>query len=207
LYDNPVTIESATDGRLQRGERSRAAVLRAASDLAIVDGIDGLSIAAVAERTGMSKAGVAGLFGTKLQLQLQTVQAAREIFIHEVVDPALEVRGGVERIRTVCEASLDYSRRRVFEGGCFFSATAAELGSRPGPVRDAVFDQLAQWHAFLRRTVQRAVDQGELDADGDTLAFELDAILEAANRRSLLYGSDGPYAQARTAISRLLGNA
>lgn len=200
-----MTTASAIDGRVLRGERSRAAVLRAASDLATVDGIDGLSIAAVAERTGMSKAGVAGLFGTKLQLQLATVQAAREIFIHEVVDPALEVRGGIDRVRVLCEASLDYSERRVFEGGCFFSATAAELGSRPGPVRDAVFEQLAQWHDLLRRTVQRAVDRGELDADADTLAFELDAIVEAANRRSLLYGSAEPYAQARTAISRLLG--
>jgi AcrR family transcriptional regulator len=202
-----MTIESATDGRVLRGERSRAAVLRAAAHLATVDGLDGLSIASVAERAGMSKAGVAGLFGTKLQLQLATVQAAREIYIHEVVTPALAVPGGIDRIRAMVEASLGYSERRVFEGGCFFSSTSAELGSRPGPVRDAVLEQMAQWHEFVRRTVQRAVDRGELDADADTVAFELAAILEAANRRSLLYTSAEPYAQARAAIDRVLGVA
>ncbi len=99
---------------------------------------------------------------------------------------------------------LDLSQRRVFEGGCFFSSTSAELGSRPGPVRDAVLAQFTDWHAFLTRTVQRAVDRGELDADPDTVAFELEAILDAANRRSLLYSSAEPYAQARSAIDRLL---
>jgi AcrR family transcriptional regulator len=199
-----VTITSATDGRILRGERSRAAVLKAAADLATIDGLDGLTIAAVAERSGMSKAGVAGLFGAKLQLQLATVEAAREVFLHEVITPALDVPGGIDRIRAVCEASLGYSERRVFEGGCFFSSTSAELGSRPGPVRDAVLAQFTDWHAFLTRTVQRAVDRGELDADPDTVAFELEAILDAANRRSLLYSSAEPYAQARSAIDRLL---
>lgn len=179
-------------------------MLEAAADLATIDGIDGLSIAAVADRAGMSKAGVAGLFGAKLQLQLATVQAAREVFIAEVITPALHVEGGIDRIRAVCDASLDYSERRVFEGGCFFSSAAAELGSRPGPVRDAVLAQLEEWHGFLRRIVQRAVDRGELDAEADTVAFELEAVLDAANRRSLMYSSSEPYAQARSAIDRLL---
>jgi AcrR family transcriptional regulator len=181
-------------------------VLRAAADLATIEGLDGLSIAALAERTGMSKAGVAGLFGAKLQLQLATVQAAREVFIDEVIAPALEVKGGIDRIRAVCEASLSYSERRVFEGGCFFSSTSAELSSRPGPVRDAVLAQLADWHEFLQRTVQRAVDRGELDADASTVAFELAAVLDAANWRSLLYSSGEPYVQARSAIDRLLAS-
>lgn len=200
-----MTSASATDGRIRRGERSRAAVLKAAADLATIDGIDGLSIAAVAERAGMSKAGVAGLFGSKLALQLATVRNARDIFVDEVMRDALRVQGGIDRILALTDASLHYSEHRVFEGGCFFAATSAELASRPGPVRDAVADQMHDWYDSLRRVVQRAVDLGEFDGNVDVVAFELAAIVDGANRRSLLYGSAEPYAQARAAIRRVLG--
>ncbi len=131
----------------------------------------------------MSKAGVAGLFGSKLQLQLATVAAAREIYIEQVTGPALAVPGGVDRILAVSDLMLDYSERRVHTGGCFFAATSAELGSKPGPARDAVMFAMNEWYGFVEYTVRRAVERGELDADADQLAFEICAVLDSANRR------------------------
>jgi hypothetical protein len=84
---------------------------------------------------------------------------------------------------------------------------SAELGSRPGPVRDAIADAQRDWHDFLRGAIERAVSAGELDpaTDADQLTFELTSLLDGANSMSLLFDSNEPYARARTTIARLLG--
>jgi len=195
------------DGRRARGDSSRRAVMRVAVDIASVEGLEGLSIGGLAAETSMSKGGVVALFGTKEQLQLATVAAASEIFVANVVTPALEVKGGRERLTVLVDAWLRYSETRVFTGGCFFAAASAELGSQRGPVRDAVADAMREWQQFVRRTIERAVARGELDqaTDAAQLAFEITALLDSANDMSLLFDSAEPYARARTALARLLG--
>src|SRR3954468_38886 len=197
---------AASDGRRLRGDSSRRAIMAVAVDLASVDGLDGLSIGALASRSGMSKGGVVALFGSKEQLQLATVDAAIEVFHEHVLAPALAEKGGLARLRVLTDSWLRYSQSRVFSGGCFFAAASAELGSPPGVVRDAIAKAMTDWQAFVRRTVERALDRGELAADTDAgqLSFEITSLLDGANDLSLLFGSDEPYARARTAIHRLL---
>lgn len=195
------------DGRRARGDESRRRVMERAVDLASLGGLEGLSIGALAADTDRSKGGVVALFGTKEQLQLATVEAAREIYIERVIAPALQVRGGRARLDALVDGWLDYSETRVFAGGCFFAAAAMELGPRPGPVRDAVALAMAEWHDTVRRVIQRAIDAGELvvATEAEQLAFEVTAILDGANSASRLTDSAAPYARARVALQRLLG--
>src|SRR5262245_41549762 len=72
------------------GVRSRAAILKGATELATLEGLEGLSIGRLAEHIGMSKSGVYAHFGSKEELQLATIEAAQAIFEHEVVEPSLE---------------------------------------------------------------------------------------------------------------------
>jgi AcrR family transcriptional regulator len=196
-----------TDGRLVRGARSRGAVLAIAVNIASVDGLDGLSIGGLAAESGLSKSGIVALFGTKVELQLATIAAARDIFVAEVVEPALAVEGGLDRLEKTVASWLDYSRTRVFTGGCFFAAGIAEVGAKPGPVRDAIAVAVDDWYGFLARTVKRAQVRGELRAsvDPDEVAFALGAFLESANSRSLITGRSEPYelaaASARTVLA------
>jgi len=194
------------DGRRARGATSRRAVMAVAVDLASVDGLEGLSIGTLAARSGMSKGGVVALFGSKEQLQLATIEAAIEVFREHVIEPALARSGGIARLRALTGSWLEYSRSRVFAGGCFFAAASAELGSRPGPARDAIATAMRDWQGFVRRTVDRALDRGELPVGTDPaqLAFEITSLLDGANDLSILLGSDEPYRRARTAIDRLL---
>src|SRR5215831_11024923 len=74
------------------GERTRAAILRAAASLATVEGLEGLSIGHLADAIGMSKSGLYAHFGSKQELQLATVDEAERIFDEEVVQPALAAR-------------------------------------------------------------------------------------------------------------------
>jgi AcrR family transcriptional regulator len=189
-----------------KGDRTRAAILGEAARLATVDGLEGLSIGGLAAATGMSKSGLYAHFGSKVQLQLATIESARETFICEVLQPALAAAKGIQRLLAACEAFLSHVERRVFPGGCFFSAAAAEVGTTPGPVRDAVAAQQRDWIALLERLAAEAQGLGELgeDADAAQLAFELNAVLVAANTSFILQGDPAVFTRARDAIrSRL----
>lgn len=187
------------DGRRARGDASRRAVLAHAADMASVSGLDGLSIGALADASGHSKSSIAGLFRNKEGLQLATVLAGREVFMDVVVERARESPRGLTRLVALMFHLIEYSRTRVFEGGCFFAAVTADFDSKPGPVRDALRVAMNDWYGYVEAQVRHAVEAGDLqlDADGiEQLAFELPALYEQANSRSLLYGSDRPYAIA-----------
>ena len=192
------------------GERSRRRILGQAASLATVEGLEGLSIGRLAEATGMPKSSVYVLFGSKEQLQLATIDAAGTSFLAEVVTPALRTgKPGRERLETLCEGFLGYVQRRVFPGGCFFVATAAELGARPGRVHDLVATYQREWRDLLEQTAREAAQAGEL-ADGTDpaqLAFELDGFLVMANVQFVLTGQREATRRARRAIERRLGAA
>src|SRR3954447_25528883 len=85
--------------RRSDGERSRAAILREAARLATVEGLEGLSLARLADAVNMSKSGLFAHFGSKEELQLATVDAARTIFEELVIEPAANAPAGVPRLR------------------------------------------------------------------------------------------------------------
>jgi AcrR family transcriptional regulator len=138
-----------------KGQRTRAAILAEAARLATVDGVDGLSIGRLATAIGMSKSGLYAHFGSKEDLQLATIASARETFTNEVFVPALDAPQGIRRLHAACDAFLSYIERRVFPGGCFFAVAAADVGTRSGPVRDAVAAQQRDWTELLERLVSR----------------------------------------------------
>jgi len=139
-------------------------------------------------------------------LQLATVDTAADVFRTRIVDPARELPRGVERVATLLRGVLDYSRRRVFTGGCFFAAASADLDSKPGPVADAVRDWMRTWHGYIESQLRFAVDGGELSpgTDVERLAFELLALTDAANTRSLLGDGETPYRFAADAVRERL---
>ena len=204
-------LNSVRAGTFQgpKGQRTRAAILAEAARLATVEGLEGLSIGGLAEATGMSKSGLYAHFGSKLDLQLATIQSARETFIAEVLVPALDAPQGTRRLLAACEAFLSHVERRVFPGGCFFAAAAAEVGTRPGPVRDAVAAQQRDWTELLERLARKAVEIGELEPDADPaqLAFELNALLVSANTIFILRGDAAVFERARSAVRRRVAAA
>ena len=189
------------------GDRARARIVERAAELATVEGLDGVSIGRLAEATGVPKSSVHALFGSKEELQLATINAARGSFVAEVVTPAFEAaEPGRERLLALCEGFLSYVERRVFPGGCFFVAASAEVGARPGRVHDDVARVQQQWRDLLDAEARIASERGELPSGTDPaqLAFELGVILAGTNIVSVLHDDNGVIARARAAIrSRL----
>ncbi|MEV6113235.1 TetR/AcrR family transcriptional regulator [Streptomyces sp. NPDC052109] len=197
------------DGRVERGNRTRRLVLRRTVDIASVEGLEALTVGRLAAELELSKSGVFALFGSKEELQLATVREAARIFSERVIRPAAETPAGVGRVWRLCELWLQYSRDRVFPGGCFFYGAMAEFDARTGPVHDAVVRAQRDWSDHVERTLDEARTAGELRADADVpqLAFEVVALLETANALSVLHDEETAYRRARVAIARRLSGA
>ncbi|RDI52848.1 TetR family transcriptional regulator [Nocardia mexicana] len=201
-----VSESEVSDRRLLRGARSRRLVTRRAADIASAEGLDGLSFGRLAEDLGLSKAGIQTLFRTKEQLQLATVAAAGEVFVEAVVRPSGDVAEGAARLRELIRRWLDYATEPVFPGGCFWGANLPEFDSRPGPVRDALARQHRDWTALIAREIGAAVEAGEVaDLDPDLVAFQIVAVLEAANI-ALRLGDPSGIDKARRVADGLLGD-
>jgi AcrR family transcriptional regulator len=202
-------LASRARRRRADGERSRRTILDAAAQLATVEGIEGLSIGRLAQAIGMSKSGLYAHFGSKEELQLATVAAAEEVFDRDVVAPALATGDGLTRVEALSERFLSHVERAVFPGGCFFASVAAELDTRPGPVRDRVAAVQSGWADMMAAALRAAQREGELDPDAsvEQLTFEINAALAQANTVFLLYGDRGAFDLARRAIRDRLEHA
>lgn len=193
---------AATKARKAAGDRSRQAILELAVHLASVEGLEGLTIGRLATEKGMSKSGLFAHFGSKEDLQLATVDAARAIFIEKVIAPAFESTKGLPRLKRLCEIWFDYAESHVFRGGCFFAAASAEFDSRPGRVRDRIAEIMKEWLDVLRRSVVEAQEAGEFDTSVDPvqLAFEINALEIGANWALQLFGDTQSFTRAREAV-------
>src|SRR5215218_2519982 len=195
------------DGRKVRGDRTRRAILTTAVNVASVEGLEGLTIGRLAAELEMSKSGLFAHFGSKEELQISTVRAAAAIFVHRVVRGAEESHEpGIARLKAMLDSWLDYMERGTFAGGCFFAAATVEMDGRPGPVRDAVANQMTSWAGLLAEYAREAVARGELldDTDPEQLAFELDALGTAVNAGWQLHENATVFERGHRALRRRL---
>lgn len=199
-------MTSVTKGRAAQGQRTRETILATAVDIASAEGLEGLTIGRLAAELGMSKSGLFAHFGSKEELQLATIDAARAIFVDVVIEPSFTSERGLPRLWSLVETWMQYANDCVFRGGCFFAAASAEFDGRPGPVRDSVAETMLVWLATLERLVREAADAGHLDEEVDAaqIAFELNAIAMGANWAFQLYGDRTAFERAKTAVRERL---
>jgi AcrR family transcriptional regulator len=190
------------DGRRVRGDRTRQAILAKAVDIASAEGLEGLSIGRLATELGVSKSGLFAHFGSKQELQLETIDAASEIFEEEVWVPVAETEPGLVRLVALMDSWLEYFRKGVFSGGCFFSNAHHEYDSRPGPAHDRIADQKNRWMGAIVAHVRSAQKRGQLRKaiEPEQLAFELDAAGVLANSLWQLNRDERAFERASTAI-------
>ena len=201
------TPSSSARRRRSDGERSRTAILREAARLATVEGLDGLSLARLADAVGMSKSGLFAHFGSKEELQLATVDAASAIFDDVVIEPASDAAAGLPRLRAYIDRFLDHVEEGVFPGGCFFVSTMGELGAHPGPVRDGAMAFSQRWLTLLAEQVTAAQAAGELDpaVDPSQIAFELNAYMVLGNMQFVAAADPAALDRVRRAVDARLG--
>jgi AcrR family transcriptional regulator len=187
---------------IAKGARTRDSILRVAVNLASVEGLEGLTIGRLADELKMSKSGLFAHFGSKEELQLATVDMARQIFVEHVVQPAKAGSEGMPRLWALCNGWLCHVENHVFQGGCFFTAASFEFDSRSGPVRDRIADAMKMWLETLGRAAEGAQQAKHLKAgiDPRQFAFEIYSLAMGANWALHLLDDKQALAKARSNI-------
>lgn len=191
---------------MSKGEQTRSTVLSQSLDLATVVGLNGLSIGALAEHTGMSKSGLFAHFGSKEALQLAVLDAAEERFVELVVKPATQAPRGIRRLRALFDRSLEWDKSWAGPGGCIFQASAVEFDDQPGPVRERLFVSQQRWRDTIIRAAEGAVKTGEFPPsfDAEQFAHDFSAIQLGHIQASRLMRDPKAEQRSRVAFERLV---
>jgi AcrR family transcriptional regulator len=170
-------------------------------------GLEGLSIGALAEVTGMSKSGVFAHFGSREELQISVVREYHAKFEEEVFFPAVRKPRGLPRLNALFENWIKRVSVEI-DSGCIYISGAVEFDDRPGLVRDALAGMVKAWHAAIERAIVMAVDEGHLRADTDPLqlGFEIHGLILALHHDARFLRNAGAIERARTGYERAVSS-
>lgn len=187
----------------QKGRQTRATILEAALGLASHVGLEGLSIGALAEVTGMSKSGVFAHFGSREDLQISVITEYHAKFEEEVFFPAIREARGLPRLAALFDRWIQRVSVEI-DSGCIYISGAVEFDDRPGPVRDALASMVKAWHLAMERAIRIAIDEGHLrqDTDPAQLQFELHGLILALHHDARFLRLPGSIERARRGFVR-----
>lgn len=190
---------------LLKGQQTKAVIIDAALGLASQIGLEGLSIGALAEVTGMSKSGVFAHFGSREELQISVIREYHTRFEAEVFYPAMQHERGVPRLQAMFDNWMVRTSAEI-DSGCIYISGAVEFDDRTGPVRDALASSVSSWQTALRRAVELAQDVGHLsrEADAHQIAFEIHGLILALHYEARFLRNPGAADYARQGFAHIL---
>ena len=190
---------------MQKGQQTKATIVEAALGLATHIGLEGLSIGALADVTGMSKSGVFAHFGSREELQISVISEYHARFEQEVFYPAMSVPRGVTRLRALFDNWMKRTSIEI-DSGCIYISGAVEFDDRTGPVRDALASSVLTWHAAMRRAIEHCKEQGELRADTneEQMLFEIHGLILALHYEARFLQTPGSMGRAVQGFHNIL---
>jgi AcrR family transcriptional regulator len=190
---------------LIKGQQTKSVIIDAALGLASQIGLEGLSIGAVAEVTGMSKSGVFAHFGSREELQISVIREYHDRFESEVFYPAMQQPRGLPRLQALFDNWMVQTSAEI-DSGCIYISGAVEFDDRAGPVRDALARSVATWQTALRRAVELAQDEGQLSRQSDAhqIAFEIHGLILALHYEARFLRNPSASDRARCGFSHIL---
>lgn len=189
------------DAKTQKAELTRVAIVGAALDLAAAEGLEAITLQAVADRVQLSKSGVFSRVGSREALQKAVIEEYGREFLNDVFVPSMQQPKGLPRLRSIVRRWIARIRDVEATRGCIFAAGAFELDDRDCALRELLHGEVLRWRAALRRTVLQAIEAGHLRADtppdqlvGEICALAIGLMHDARFLRD-------PHAAARTEAS------
>ncbi|HEV2110511.1 MAG TPA: TetR/AcrR family transcriptional regulator [Gammaproteobacteria bacterium] len=163
---------------MSKGEQTRQQIISRALSLSSEVGLEGLSLGNLASELKLSKSGLFAHFKSKEALQLEVLQAAIDLFVRDVVRPAITAPRGIRRVQALFDHYLAWVRGSGKARTCIFMGLSQEYDDRPGPVRDALAKSQRDWHETVARVAATAVETREFrkDLDVEQFAFEFIGI-------------------------------
>jgi AcrR family transcriptional regulator len=157
---------------------TRSRILSVGTNLLSTSGFSGITVGALAQKSGMSKSGFFAHFGSKAELQLKLLENAAELAQRYVIAPSMSSPKGLARFMALVRNWFGWSTKAGLDGGCPVAAGIFELDDSEGPVRDKLLQMEKLWRELLAAQVTDAVALGELvvDLDVDQFIWELCGI-------------------------------
>lgn len=192
-----------------KGEETRATIVDEALALSSREGLNGLSIGKLASRLSMSKSGLFAHFGSKEALQAAVIQEIMDLFVRDVIRPAIARPRGLERLDAVFYGWLDWSLQNRFEGGCPLVAVSVELNETQQNLRHQIGEMITLWLKAVAKMATRAVRDGDFraDLDVDQFAFDFNAVGLAFNNSHRLFMVESARERAITSYRNLIERA
>ena len=190
---------------LIKGQQTKAVIIEAALGLASQIGLEGLSIGALAEVTGMSKSGVFAHFGSREELQISVIREYHDRFEAEVFYAAMQKPRGVPRLQAMFDNWMVQTSAEI-DSGCIYISGAVEFDDRPGLVRDALASSVNTWQNALQRAVAQAQAEKHLNAQADPLqvAFEIHGLILALHYEARFLRNPGAVDRARQGFNTIV---
>jgi AcrR family transcriptional regulator len=177
--------------------------------LAARDGLEGLSLSALAGEIGMSKSGLFAHFKSKEALQVALLEQAQRTFETEVWSKVVKAPRGEPRIKKLFDTWIAWVDQPSLPGGCLFMAASAELDDHEGPPRDVLVAGQRNLLDAVAKAARLAVNEGHFDKklDCDQFAFELQGILFSYNHYRRLLADRSARSRAQRAFDALLARS
>ena len=196
---------SGTGRALQKGQQTKSVIVDASLGLATHIGLEGLSIGALADVTGMSKSGVFAHFGSREELQISVIREYHNRFEQEVFYPAMSSPRGVARLRAMFDNWMKRTSIEI-DSGCIYISGAIEFGDRTGLVRDALVSSVMAWHAAMKRAIEHCKELGQLrdEVSPEQMLFEIHGLILALHYEARFLQTPGSIDRAITGFNNIL---
>ncbi len=194
------------DAKTQKSELTRAVIVGAALDLASAQGLEAITLQAVADRIGLSKSGVFSRIGSREALQKAVVDEFGRRFLADVFVPAMQLPKGLPRLNEIVARWIRRTEQVEAHTGCIYTAGAFELDDREGELRELLLQEVIRWRAALRRTILQAVESGHLrtETDAQQLVSEINGLIIGMLHDARFLRDPHAGNHARNAYERLL---
>ena len=163
-----------------RSEDARQAVLKAADDLLVEKGFNGVTIEGIAAAAGVAKQTVYRWWSSKTDVLLDTFleDAAEELALADHGDLERDLRAHLRHLARFLSAG---------DAGAVFKALIGHAQHDPEFATSLQVHYLAEQRRRDRLPLERAIDRGELPADFDT-ASAVDQLVGPIYHRVLVTG-------------------
>jgi AcrR family transcriptional regulator len=173
-------MKNAKRGRPVQYDRSEA--LQRASDVFWSVGFAATSLDALSEATQMTRPSLAGAFGDKEALYLETLKHYRDAGVGAMRSTLSGQRSFRSELADVLRKATDvYMASADAARGCLLIGTASVEAVHRPPVREVLKASLGAFNAVLEERIRQAVVDAELDPDVDPagLAAVTSAIMHS----------------------------
>lgn len=204
--DNLSSAAPVRRGRKNGRGADRGNLLSEAMQLLSKEGVEGMSIGMLAQRSGYSKGGIMAHFTSKSEMVLllidEGVTRTRRFFREELKNSTTPR----ERLSRTLQAYGEYWSGRVFEGGCLFLNLAVDAIGEDEialALRKAARMFISDFASIVR--IGQATGDFRSDADADEIGEKLMTICMGCAWTARMTGDRGIFLRMQPEVDAIVG--